>query len=338
MNELLGREPVELDMEAVSEFLNNQVVLVTGAGGSIGSELCRQVCRFSPKKLVLVDNAETPLFDIEQELKGRVPTEAHLCDVRLPERVEAVWAQEKPDIVLHAAAYKHVPMLERHPEEALGTNFGGSAHAHRASRTAGCKAFVLLSTDKAIQPTSIMGATKRAAELYCCTCPEEACRTVAVRFGNVLDSRGSVVPTFRRQIESGGPVTVTDSEMKRYFMTIPEAAQLVLQAAALGESGRIYLLDMGEPVKIVDLARQMIALSGKDIDIEFTGARPGERLFEPLDYADTKPTAHPKVFAYKDTGEPDWDAIRRLGSGAATVDALLAVVPEYTPQGQGEQA
>ncbi len=292
INDLLGREQVELDAEALARFLHGRRVLITGAGGSIGAEMCRQVCHFQPAQLILVEQAETPLFDIENELRvthPEIPITACICDIYDNKRVRQLWGHYRPEVVIHAAAHKHVPLMERNPCEAIKNNVLGSKNVADASCRYGVAEFVLISTDKAVNPSSVMGATKRVAEMYTQTLNgREGCKTQfkSVRFGNVLDSSGSVVPTFRKQIAGGGPVTVTHKEMTRYFMTIQEASQLVLQAAATGTGGQIYLLDMGEPVKIVDLAKQMITLSGfrpgEDIDIVFTGTRPGEKLFEEL--------------------------------------------------------
>ncbi len=306
IEDLLGREPVSLDTESLKALLEGHVVLVTGAGGSIGSELCRQVARFGPKQLLLVDRSEPALFEIHRELRGRhqgldvVPCIADICDA---ERVRALFARHRPTVVVHAAAHKHVPMMEWNPGEAIKNNVGGTKVVSDAANEFGVQQFVMVSTDKAVNPTSVMGATKRVAELYVQALNQKSkTRFVAVRFGNVLGSAGSVIPIFKEQIAAGGPVTVTDPEMRRYFMTIPEASQLVLQAATIGRGGEIFVLDMGEPVKIVDLARDLITLSGlvpdKDIEIRFTGLRPGEKLFEELSTVDEKAekTRHPKIF------------------------------------------
>lgn len=354
INDLLGREAVELDTEAVENFLRDRTVVVTGAGGSIGSEMCRQIARFAPAKLVLVEQAETPLFDIENELRktyDQLALEACICDIYDRKRVMGVWETHRPDVVIHAAAHKHVPMMERNPCEAVKNNVLGTKNVADASCRFDCAEFVTISTDKAVNPSSVMGASKRVAEMYTQALNgHDGCKTQfkAVRFGNVLGSAGSVVPTFRKQIAAGGPITVTDPEMTRYFMTIPEAAQLVLQAAATGGGGQIYLLDMGEPVKIVDLARQMITLSGfrpgEDIDIVFTGIRPGEKLFEELRIIgeDVEPTVHPKVVVWK-SHAADWEWIESMiGEFAAlqhaagrdeVVAALQKFIPEYAPNG-----
>ncbi|MHC4561992.1 MAG: polysaccharide biosynthesis protein [Planctomycetota bacterium] len=352
IEDLLGRKAVELDAEAIGKFVRDRRVLITGAGGSIGSEMCRQVCHFAPAQLFLVEQAETPLFDIENELRKTFPDIAVtgcICDVEDAPRVDALWEEHKPDVVIHAAAHKHVPLMERNPCEAVKNNVLGTKNVADASCKHDVAEFVLISTDKAVNPSSVMGATKRVAEMYTQALNgQDGCKTQfkAVRFGNVLGSSGSVVPTFRKQIATGGPVSVTHPDMTRYFMTIPEAAQLVLQAAATGAGGQIFLLDMGEPVKIVDLARQMITLSGfrpdEDIDIVFSGVRPGEKLFEELrtDGEDIEPTVHPKINVW--TSRPaDWkdacEAVESLLSFRnsldrdAIVSALRTIIPEYDP-------
>jgi FlaA1/EpsC-like NDP-sugar epimerase len=352
INDLLGREAVELDMEAIGRFLSGRRVLITGAGGSIGSEMARQVCRFGPEELILVEQAETPLFDIDNELRASwpdLPRVARICDIYDRRRVMELWREHRPEVVIHAAAHKHVPLMERNPCEAIKNNVLGTRNVADASCEHEVSEFVMISTDKAVNPSSVMGASKRVAEMYTQALNGSAgCRTQfkAVRFGNVLGSSGSVVPTFRRQIAAGGPVTVTHPEMRRYFMTIPEAAQLVLQAAANGQGGQIFLLDMGEPVKIVDLARNMITLSGfrpdEDIEIRFTGVRPGEKLFEELrcDGEDVEPTAHPKVRVWKHL-QQSWQRVcqhmehmESLANEPArdpVVDALREAVPEFAP-------
>lgn len=306
IEDLLRREPVRLDEAAIADEIRGRVVLVTGAGGSIGSELCRQVARYAPERLLLVERAENALFEIHRELGAAfpdvtcVPVIGDVCDVV---RMSQVLGEHRPALVFHAAAHKHVPMMEWNPGEAVKNNVVGTYTVAKLADRFEVETFVLISTDKAVNPTSIMGATKRLAEM-CTQALAQRSRTrfLAVRFGNVLGSAGSVVPIFREQIARGGPVTVTHPEMKRYFMTIPEASQLVLQAATMGKGGEIFILDMGEPVKIVDLARDLITLSGlhpgEDIEIQFTGIRPGEKLFEELSVAEEKAdkTAHPKIF------------------------------------------
>lgn len=309
ISDLLGREPVKLDLDALGRFLQGQRVLVTGAGGSIGSELCRQVLRFGASELVLVDNAETPLFFIHHELsRGEqgcriVPYVVSVCDL---DRMRGIFQRHQPDVVIHAAAYKHVPLMEQNPCEAVKNNVIGTQTVADLAAEYKAASFVLISTDKAVNPTSVMGATKRVTEMYVqrlgATYPDT--KFCAVRFGNVLGSNGSVVPIFREQIRQGGPITVTDPQMTRYFMTIPEAVQLVLQAASFKSSGEVFILDMGEPVRIADLARDMVRLSGMnegDIEIVFTGMRPGEKLFEELtlDEEEVDSTSHAKIFVGK---------------------------------------
>jgi FlaA1/EpsC-like NDP-sugar epimerase len=297
---------VELDTEAMQEFLSAKVVMVTGAGGSIGSELARQVGRFHPSKLLLVERAEFALFNIATELRNAAPEleiVPLVADVGDDSRMREIFRIHHPHVVVHAAAHKHVPMMEATPTEAVKNNIIGTFTIGKLAGEFGAEMFVLISTDKAVRPTSVMGASKRVAELVAQYLDRRfETRYVAVRFGNVIGSAGSVIPIFREQILRGGPVTVTDPQMKRYFMTIPEAAQLVLQAGALGNGGEIFVLDMGEPVCILELAKDVITLSGlkpgEDIEIVFTGMRPGEKLFEELEMTDehlTK-TRHPKIF------------------------------------------
>jgi len=352
INDLLGREQVELDSEAIGRFIRDRRVLITGAGGSIGSEMCRQVCNYQPAKLILLEQAETPLFDIENELRKAYPdlsAVACICDIYDRDRVEQLWQTHRPEVVIHAAAHKHVPLMERNPCEAVKNNILGTKNVADMSCKYDAAEFVMISTDKAVNPSSVMGASKRVAEMYTQALngtPDCRTKFKAVRFGNVLGSSGSVVPTFRRQIAAGGPVTVTHPEMTRYFMTIPEAAQLVLQAAATGEGGQIYLLDMGEPVRIVDLARQMITLSGfragEDIDIVFSGVRPGEKLFEELRTKgeNLEPTVHPKVMIWKHRADEwafiekaiaDFRELENCSERQRIVDKLQEVIPEYEP-------
>jgi FlaA1/EpsC-like NDP-sugar epimerase len=305
LDDLLGRDPVELDDAALHTFLDAKTVLVTGAGGSIGSELCRQIARYAPARIVLLDASEFALYSIEQEFRdrrARVPVVAVIGDAKAARRMTEIFAKYTPQVVFHAAAYKHVPLMEEENAfEAVANNVGTTLTAARAAQEAGAEKFVLVSTDKAVNPVNVMGASKRLAEMACqALLAGSATQSVVVRFGNVLGSTGSVVPRFRAQIARGGPLTVTHPEMERYFMSIPEAAQLVLQAGMMGRGGEIYVLDMGEPVKIVELARQMIRLSGlseDDIRIEYTGLRPGEKLSEELlaDAERTLPTPHPKL-------------------------------------------
>lgn len=305
IEDLLGRDPVILDERSISNYLTGKKVLISGAAGSIGSEICRQVAHFKPMKLVLLENAETPLYHIEKELTTafpELPIVPVICDVRNQKRVETIFDEFTPEVVFHAAAYKHVPMMEYNPAEAVTNNCGGTKVLADVSRAFRVKNFVMISTDKAVNPTNIMGATKRVSEGYVQAISRESktCFTT-VRFGNVLGSNGSVIPLFKEQIRNGGPVTVTDKRVIRYFMTIPEASQLVLQAGCLGTGGDIFVLDMGEPVRILDLAEELIRLSGftpyEDIDIVFAGLRPGEKLFEELliDGEGIKPTSHKKI-------------------------------------------
>ncbi len=291
VEDLLGRDPVELDMDMISNELTNKTILVTGAGGSIGSEICRQVCNFYPERIILLGHGENSIYLINRELRNRfgknVDIVPIIADVQNRARMFEIMEMYKPYAVYHAAAHKHVPLMEDNPEEAVRNNILGTKNTAEAAKNAEVKKFVMISTDKAVNPPNVMGASKRIAEMIIQSLNDETHRTnfVAVRFGNVLGSRGSVIPLFKSQIEEGGPVTVTHPEMTRYFMTIPEASRLVLQAGALAEGGEVFVLDMGEPVKIVDLARNLIKLSGKkedDIRITYTGIRPGEKMFEEL--------------------------------------------------------
>lgn len=291
VEDLLGRDPVELNMQMISQELTHKTILVTGAGGSIGSEICRQVCKFSPNKVVLLGHGENSIYLIHQELSkqyaGEIEFEPVIDDVQNRVRLFEVMNYYKPYAVYHAAAHKHVPLMEYNSQEALRNNVLGTKNTAEAAKHAAVKKFVMISTDKAVNPPNVMGATKRVAEMVIQSLNDKTSQTdfVAVRFGNVLGSRGSVIPLFKQQIEAGGPVTVTHPEMTRYFMTIPEASRLVLQAGALAQGGEVFVLDMGKPVKIVDLARNLIRLSGKkeeDIGIEFSGIRPGEKLYEEL--------------------------------------------------------
>lgn len=351
IEDLLGRDPVTLDSQAIAETLNGAVVMVTGAGGSIGAELCRQVCKYGPARLVLVEQAENALFQIHRELHERFPSVqlapriADVCDTK---RMEAVFASHRPSVVFHAAAHKHVPMMEWNPGEAIKNNVFGTKKVADLAVAHGVQQFVMISTDKAVNPTSIMGVSKRVAEIYCQALSQRCTtRFITVRFGNVLGSNGSVVPIFQEQIAKGGPVMVTHPEMKRYFMTIPEACQLVMQAGAMGKGGEIFVLDMGDPVKIVDLARALITLSGltpgEDIEIQFSGIRPGEKLFEELaaDEERADKTQHPKIFVGRfrpyewEVVEQGMDALHACTEGIADDalirDRFMALVPEYKP-------
>lgn len=307
IEDLLHRKPVQTDLASIGKLIRNRVVLVTGAGGSIGSELCRQIMKLEPACLVLAEQAENSLFYIEQELiRTFKDTTTHvvpaIVDITDRARLKELFHQYQPEFVFHAAAHKHVPMMECNPSEAVKNNIFGTKNVVDLSHAFGCQSFVMISTDKAVNPTSVMGTTKRAAELYIQGMNRiSATRFITVRFGNVLGSAGSVIPTFKDQIRRGGPVTVTHPEMNRYFMTIPEAVQLVLQSFAMGKGGELFTLDMGEPVKIADLAYDLIRLSGlrphEDIEIVYTGLRPGEKLYEELylDSENSRPTSHPKI-------------------------------------------
>jgi len=312
IEDLLSREPILLDNPRIHQDLQGKVILVTGAAGSIGSELCRQICHYEPKLLILFDIAESALYDVEQEFKENYsycPIKIVLGDVRNEKKVKEIFKSYKPQVVFHAAAYKHVPMMENYPEEAIHANILGTKILADIAVLAQVDKFVFVSTDKAVNPTNVMGASKRAAEMYVQALNEYLDRNhkkyytkfITTRFGNVLGSNGSVIPLFKKQIMNGGPITVTHPEITRYFMTIPEACQLVLEAGIMGEGGEIYIFDMGEPIKIFDLAKKMIQLSGKkidqDISIVFSGLREGEKLYEELlnDFETVKITHHPKI-------------------------------------------
>lgn len=353
LDDLLGRDPAQLDNAGLHQQLTDKVVLVTGAGGSIGSELCRQIAVFSPKKLVLYDAGEFALYTVEQELTAKFPhlDIAYLAgDVRDAARLEEVFGDYRPAVVFHAAAYKHVPLMERHNAwQAVRNNVFGTWRVASCAQRHGVEKFVLISTDKAVNPTNVMGTTKRMAEMVCQGLQRpDGTRFVIVRFGNVLGSNGSVIPKFREQIANGGPVTVTHPDITRYFMSIPEAAQLVMQAGYMGKGGEIFVLDMGAPVKIVDLAKDLIRLSGlaeDDIKIEFTGLRPGEKLYEEVlaDSEHTLPTPHPKlrIAQARQVGEAelqamlDWVNAETVNSDAVVRERLRQWVPEYTPTSNG---
>ncbi len=344
LEDLLGRAPVRLDSEMIRARLSGRVVLVTGAGGSIGSELCRQIARYGPRALIGFDNAETALYQIDQELREQfpdVPFYPEIGSIQNRRRLDEVFRDHRPSSVYHAAAYKHVPLMEAHLFEAVENNVFGTRNVVRAA--AGVEDFVLVSSDKAVRSTNVMGATKRLAELICST---GGPRFRAVRFGNVLGSNGSVIPLFKRQIAAGGPVTVTHPEIRRFFMTIPEAAELVLQAAAMAQGGEIFVLDMGEPVRIQDLARNLILLSGLkpdvDIRIEFSGIRPGEKLYEELSgmEEDTVPTSHSQIRVFtgrgasQDTISRCLEELRRATEArdaAGVVLSLKELAPDYNP-------
>ncbi|MFZ0339710.1 MAG: nucleoside-diphosphate sugar epimerase/dehydratase [Terracidiphilus sp.] len=352
VEDLLGRNPVRLEVSRIRDVLKGKVVLVTGAAGSIGSELCRQIARFQPAGIVGFEIAESPLFEIDREMKQRfpqVPFYPEIGNVQNRARLDDVLSQYRPTIVYHAAAYKHVPLMETHVFEAVENNVLGTYNLAISAMKYGVDDFVLISSDKAVRPTNIMGTTKRVAELILLALQNGRTRYVAVRFGNVLGSNGSVIPIFKKQIAAGGPVTVTHPEMRRFFMTIPEACQLVLQASAVATGGQICVLDMGQPVKIVDLARNLILLSGlkpeKDIKIQFTGMRPGEKLYEELStlLENTIPTEHEKVRIFVGNGVPEgnihrWlDELRDLCAARDTgrlMVALKEVVLDYSPSAE----
>jgi len=351
INDLLGRETVQLDLDLIEAFAKDKTILVTGAGGSIGSEMCKQLCNFTPKLLLLIEQAENPLFYIERELRKQFPAvriKALICNITDRTRVDEIFENYKPQVVIHAAAHKHVPLMELNAGEAIKNNIVGTQVVADAADNSGTANFVLISTDKAVNPTSIMGSSKRIAEMYI----QDLNRTsethfVTVRFGNVLGSDGSVVPIFKKQIAEGGPVTVTHPEMKRYFMTIPEASQLVLQAATMGKGGEIFVLDMSEPVKIVDLARELITLSGfrpgEDIEMVFTGPRVGEKLFEELSIEgeDMQRTRHPKISIWKNipmdreglrAGINELVKIAKAQNNSQIFQKIKELVPEYIGQ------
>jgi len=349
VEDLLGRTPVRLDESQIRGSVQGKVVMVTGAAGSIGSELCRQLARFGPRSIVGFDIAESPLFEIDREMHQRfplVPFHPEIGSVQNRARLHDVLSQYEPSLVYHAAAYKHVPLMEAHVFEAIENNVFGTYCVAEAAGQHGVEDFVMISSDKAVRPTNVMGATKRVAELVLLALQNGHTKYVAVRFGNVLGSNGSVIPIFKRQISAGGPITVTHPEMRRFFMTIPEATQLVLQAAAIGEGGQICVLDMGQPVKIVDLAKNLILLSGlrpnEDIRITFTGMRPGEKLFEELStlLEDTVATIHDKIRIFVGSGAPPddlqtWmenlhDICQNRDTGRL-IFALKELVPDYNP-------
>lgn len=349
VEDLLGRTPVHLEESKISRVLAGNMVLVTGAAGSIGSELCRQIARFNPAGIVGFEIAESPLFEIDREMRQRfpkLPFYAEIGSVQDLQRVDEVMRRYRPSVVYHASAYKHVPLMEEHVFEAIENNVFGTYNVASSAARHGVDDFVLISSDKAVRPTNVMGVTKRIAELILNSLQNGGTQFIAVRFGNVLGSNGSVIPTFKRQIASGGPVTVTHPEMRRFFMTIPEACQLVLQASAIAKGGQICVLDMGRPVKIVDLATNLILLSGlkpeQDIKIEFTGIRPGEKLFEELSSVveETVPTGHEKVRIFVGNGMPEedvniWiDLLHKISESrdlGRLVIALKQIVPDYNP-------
>jgi FlaA1/EpsC-like NDP-sugar epimerase len=373
IEDLLGREPVDLNLEEISGYLQGKRVMVTGGGGSIGGELARQICRFGPKSLILLDHSENGLFHINLELEGKwtgVGEEAGadmeivpvVADIRDRDKMDKIFKEYKPEVIFHAAAHKHVPMMEYHPDEAVMNNIIGTKNVAELAEKYGAERMVMISTDKAINPTSVMGASKRVAEMVVKDLGsrkvgaeerigegEGKTKFVAVRFGNVLESNGSVVPMFKQQIAKGGPVTVTDREVKRYFMTLPEASQLVIQAGALGKGGEVFVLDMGEPIKVLDLAEELIRLSGfevgEDIEIKIVGLRPGEKLFEELLTEEERSrvlgdSGHEKIFIAKveevdgEKLEKDIGELERLAKemdAEGIVRKLQEIVTSYQP-------
>ena len=363
IEDLLGRQTIEVDVAPIESMVKGKVVMITGAAGSIGSEIVRQLSELHPRKLVLVDNAETPLHNIKLEMLDKfngIEYAFVVADVRMRDRLEAVFAEMLPNVVFHAAAYKHVPLMEDNPSEAILANVLGSRNVADMAVKYGVESFVMVSTDKAVNPTNVMGCSKRLAEIYVQSLANNLekkggryTRFITTRFGNVLGSNGSVIPLFRQQIENGGPVTVTHPDIIRYFMTIPEACQLVLEAGTLGEGGEIFIFDMGRPVKIVDLAKNMIRLAGlepgKDIVIEYTGLRPGEKLFEELLNNEelVKPTSHDKIMI-ANVREYDYDEmlthfdklidLAYSNQDYLVVKAMKEIVPEYKSQNSTYQS
>lgn len=349
LKSLFEPEPERLDYALIHSTIEGRVVIVTGAAGSIGAELCRQIARFKPAAIVGFDIAETPLFEIDREMRQahpNVPFYAEIGNVQNRARLNAAFDKYRPALVYHAAAYKHVPLMEENPFEAIENNVFGTLNVAHAAKHYETEIFILISSDKAVGPTSVMGATKRVSELLLQSMQRDGTRFIAVRFGNVLDSQGSVVGIFKKQIAAGGPVTVTHREMRRYFMTITEACQLVLQASAIGTGGQICVLDMGEPIKIVDLAEALIQFAGlkpnEDIKIEFTGVRPGEKLYEELTsmFDDTVPTNHEQVRVCVGNCAPQFDfdawlkSLTEICSARDTVRlaaALQELLVDYTP-------
>lgn len=348
IEDLLSRDPVRMNIKEIGKYLTGKTVLVTGAGGSIGSEICRQVLRMQPAKLIMLGRGENSIYEINRELSEKAPKGVlvpYIMNITNREGMEQVYRQYRPQVVFHAAAHKHVPLMEAEPEEAVFNNVMGFCYTAEPAGQYGVERFVLISTDKAVNPTSVMGATKRLTEKIGQALNKRYTKTkyMAVRFGNVLGSRGSVVPLFKKQLAAGGPLTVTHEDMKRYFMTIPEASQLVIEAGGLGDGGEVFVLDMGEPVKIMDLAKKMISLSGlvlgQDIDIKVTGLRPGEKLFEELMTAEegTEATSHKKIFkAILQDEDPDvlhkqMKTLQSLKDENAIIAQMQVMIPTYTP-------
>ncbi len=351
IEDLLGREEIQMNNQQISSEMNSKAIMVTGAAGSIGSEIVRQLLAYFPSKVILVDQAESGLFDLEYELAGKIPTNTEIvvkvADVSDAHRMGYIMRTHKPSIIFHAAAYKHVPLMEKNPYEAIKINILGTRNIAELAAENGVDKFVMVSTDKAVNPTNVMGATKRFAEMYTQSMNQlEGVHTkfIATRFGNVLGSNGSVIPLFKKQIERGGPITVTHPEITRYFMTIPEACELVLEAATMGGGGEVFVFDMGESVKIINLAKKMITLSGlrvdRDIEIKFTGLRPGEKLYEELlnNNENTLPTHHPKIlkatlnmpsYSFMEIQVSDLERILQEGTNNDLVAKIKDVIPEY---------
>jgi len=360
IEDLLGREPVDLNLEEISGYLEGKRVMVTGGGGSIGGELARQICRFGPRSLILLDHGENGLFHINLELERKwsgaemevgLDLELVVADIRDRDKMDKIFKRYRPEVVFHAAAHKHVPMMEFHPDEAVMNNIIGTKNVAELAEKYGVERVVMISTDKAINPTSVMGASKRVAEMVVKDLGSRSeAKFVAVRFGNVLESNGSVVPMFKQQIAEGGPVTVTDREVKRYFMTLPEASQLVIQAGALGKGGEVFVLDMGEPVKVLDMAEELIRLSGlevgEDIEIKIVGLRPGEKMFEEIMTEEERSgvlgdSGHEKIFIAKveevegEKLKKDIEELRVLAKemdNEGVVRKLQEMVPSYEPK------